>query len=70
MLLPERQPRQDISVLVNQWRDIYYLMLGSAFKAGLGSLLQKDTRAQPSTCEEHFEFHCNTRDVGLIFTAT
>lgn len=26
---PERQPRQDTSVLVNHWRDIYYLMVGS-----------------------------------------
>lgn len=44
-LLPERQPRQDISVLVNHLRDIYYLMAGSPFKASasLGSLLQKET---------------------------
>lgn len=43
----ERQPRQDVSVLVNHSRDIYYLMAGSPLKASgsLGSLLQKETLA-------------------------
>lgn len=48
MLWPERKSRQDISVLVNHWGDIYYLMAaGSPSKAssGLGSLLQKEMLA-------------------------
>lgn len=46
---PEMQPGQDIPVLVNHLRDIYYLMAGSPFKASgsLGSLLQKETSALP-----------------------